>query len=130
MSALEVMKKTAHPLALVVDDEEILRMFAAGLLEERGFKVIEAENAAAALRMLESHCDVRLLFTDIQMPGRSNGMDLAREVHARWPSVLLVVTSGHVRPLDSEIPDDGRFVGKPYNEADLFNEVDDLMSKP
>jgi CheY-like chemotaxis protein len=73
---------------------------------------------------------VRLLFTDIQMPGRSDGMDLAREVHARWPHVLLVITSGQVRPRDGEIPDDGRFIGKPYNEADLFNEVDDLMSKP
>ena len=46
-------------------------MFAAGLLEEHGFEVIEAENAAAALRELEAHRDVRLLFTDIQMPGRS-----------------------------------------------------------
>jgi two-component system, response regulator PdtaR len=130
MRAFEVMEKTAHPLALVVDDEEILRSFAAGLLEEHGFEVIEAENAAAALRELEARRDVRLLFTDIQMPGRSNGMDLAREVHARWPSVLLVITSGQARPRDSEIPDDGRFIEKPYNEADLFNEVDDLMSKP
>jgi CheY-like chemotaxis protein len=130
MRALEVMKNTTHPLALVVDDEELLRLFAAGLLEDHGFEVIEAENAAAALRVLESHRDVRLLFTDIQMPGRSDGMDLAREVHARWPHVLLVITSGQVRPRDGEIPDDGRFIGKPYNEADLFNEVDDLMSKP
>jgi CheY-like chemotaxis protein len=124
-----VMTKTAHPLALVVDDEELLRMFAAGLLEDHGFEVIEAENAAAALRELEAHHDVRLLFTDIQMPGRSNGMDLAREVHERWPKVLLVITSGQARPRDAEIPDDGRFVGKPYNAADLFTEVDDLMSK-
>jgi CheY-like chemotaxis protein len=77
MRALEVMKNTTHPLALVVDDEELLRLFAAGLLEDHGFEVIEAENAAAALRVLESHRDVRLLFTDIQMPGRSDGMDLA-----------------------------------------------------
>jgi two-component system, response regulator PdtaR len=123
------MAKNAHPVALVVDDEELLRMFAAGLLEDYGFEVIEAENAAAAVKELEAHPDVRLLFTDIQMPGGSNGMDLAREVHARWPKVLLVITSGQVRPRDAEIPDDGRFVGKPYNAADLFNEVDDLMSK-
>ena len=59
------MDEAAHPLALVVDDEEILRLFAAGLLEEHGFDVIGAENAAAALRVLKSHRDVRLLFTDI-----------------------------------------------------------------
>jgi CheY-like chemotaxis protein len=65
------MNEAAHPLALVVDDEEILRLFAAGLFEEHGFDVMGAENAAAALRVLESHRDVRLLFTDIQMPGGS-----------------------------------------------------------
>jgi two-component system, response regulator PdtaR len=104
-------------------------MSAAGLLEDHAFDVIEAENAPAALRELEAHPNVRLLFTDIQMPRGSNGMDLTREVHARWPSVLLVITSGQVRPRDAEIPDDGRFGGKPYNAADLLNKVDDLMSK-
>jgi two-component system, response regulator PdtaR len=123
------MTKTSHPLAIVVDDEELLRMFAAGLLEDHGFEVIEAEDAAAALREFESHPDVRLLFTDIQMPGTPNGMDLAREVHARWPNVLLVITSGQARPRKAEIPDDGRFIGKPYCAVELFNEVDDLMSK-
>ena len=59
---------------------------------------MEAENAAAALKVLESRRDVRLLFTDIQMPGALNGMDLAREVHARWPNVLLVITSRQRKP--------------------------------
>jgi CheY-like chemotaxis protein len=126
---LGVMGEVAHPLALVVDDEELLRLFAAGLLEEHGFDVLGAENAAAALRVLESRHDVRLLFTDIQMPGTLNGMDLAREVHARWPSVLLVIASGQTKPSRAEIPDDGRFVGKPYDAAELFTEVDDLMRK-
>jgi CheY-like chemotaxis protein len=59
MRALEVMKNNTHPLALVVDDGELLRLFAAGLLEDHGFEVVEAENAAAALRVLESHRDVQ-----------------------------------------------------------------------
>jgi CheY-like chemotaxis protein len=83
--ALEVMTKTAHPVALVVDDEELLRMSAAGLLGDHGFDVIEDEKAAAALRELEAHPDVWLLFTDIQMPGGSNAWTW-REVHARWPN--------------------------------------------
>jgi hypothetical protein len=41
---------------------------------------------------------VRLLFTDIQMPGALDGMDLARAVHARWPGVLLVIASGRIKP--------------------------------
>jgi CheY-like chemotaxis protein len=51
--ALGVMDEAAHPLALVVDDEEIFGLFAAGLLEEHGFDVMGAENAAAALIRLE-----------------------------------------------------------------------------
>ena len=113
------MSADKYPLALVVEDEVLLRLYAAGLLEDHGFEVIEAENAAAALGVLESRDDVRLLFTDIQMPGTLDGMDLARKVHARWPNVLLVITSGHARPTRDEIPDDGRFIGKPYGEAEL-----------
>ena len=71
---------------------------------------------------------VRLLFTDIQMPGCLDGMDLAREVHARWPHVRLVIASGQRKPARAEIPD-GRFIRKPYRAAELFNEVDDLMRK-
>jgi CheY-like chemotaxis protein len=124
-----VMGEALHPLALVVDDEELLRLYAAGVLEDHGFRVVEAENAAAALKVLESRHNVRLLFTDIQMPGKLNGMDLAQEVHTRWPDVLLVITSGQMRPSSADIPDDGRFIGKPYCAADLLSEVDDLMRK-
>jgi two-component system, response regulator PdtaR len=76
----------AKPVILVVEDNELLRLHAAGLLEENGFGVVEAANADAALKLLETRDDVRLLFTDIQMPGSCDGMDLARKVHARWPA--------------------------------------------
>jgi two-component system, response regulator PdtaR len=100
-------KTSPEPLILVVEDEELLRLHAADLLEEHGFRVIEARNAAAALKMLETRDDVRLLFTDIQMPGTLDGMDLAREVYQRWPQVLLVITSGQKKPAEAEIPDHG-----------------------
>jgi CheY-like chemotaxis protein len=106
----------AKPTILVVEDDALLRMHAAGLLEENGFGVVEAENADAALKLMETRDDVRLLFTDIQMPGSCDGMELARQVHARWPNVLLVITSGQIKPAQAEIPDDGRFVGKPSSE--------------
>ena len=123
------MSKAAQPLILVVEDEELLRLHAADLLEEHGYKFLKAENAAAALKVLETRDDVRLLFTDIQMPGKLDGMDLARQVHARWPNVLLVITSGRMRPSRAEIPDDGRFVPKPYRPNDLLGQVNDLMQK-
>jgi two-component system, response regulator PdtaR len=99
---------------LVVEDEALIRIWAADLLEENGFSVLEAKDADAALKVLEFRPDVKLLFTDVvQMPGSLNGMELAREVHARWPHILLVITSGLERPTRAEIPDDGRFVAKP-----------------
>src|SRR5271163_1441568 len=81
------------PAILVVEDEELLRLNAADLLEDNGYAVIEAANAEDALRTLERRPDVRLLFTDIQMPGRIDGIELARLVHERWPHILLVMTS-------------------------------------
>jgi two-component system, response regulator PdtaR len=79
---------------LVVEDETLIRLWVADLLAENGFSVLEAKDADVALKLLESRPDVKLLFTDVQMPGSLNGMELAREVHARWPHVLLVITSG------------------------------------
>jgi two-component system, response regulator PdtaR len=116
-----------QPVVLIVDDEELLRLHAADLLEEEGFAVIETPNAEAALQVLESRPDVRLLFTDIQMPGPLDGMDLARQVHERWPHVLLIVTSGRVKPCTDEIPDHGRFVAKPYRAEDLVEQVKNLV---
>jgi two-component system, response regulator PdtaR len=119
----------AKPTILVVEEEALLRMDAAGLLEENGFGVLEAANADSALKLLETRDDVRLLFTGIQMPGSCDGMDLARQVHARWPHILLVITSVQDKPDPAEIPDDGRFVAKPYQPNELLGEVNDLMRK-
>jgi len=117
------------PVALVVDDDELLRFYAADILHEKGFAVLEAADADAALKLLETHQDVRLLFTDIQMPGQWDGLELTRLVHERWPKVLLIMASGRPGPKATEIPDDGRFIRKPYRDNELTEEVDDLLSK-
>jgi CheY-like chemotaxis protein len=117
------------PVVLVVDDEALLRWHAADLLSSAGYQVVEADDAATALQIMEGRSDVRLLFTDVQMPGQ-NGLDLAKEVHQRWPNVLLLVTSGGIQVADEDIPDHGRFVAKPYAETDLLNQVDDLIADP
>jgi two-component system, response regulator PdtaR len=63
----------SKPVVLIAEDEPLLRLHAADLLEERGYEVVEAEDAAAALRVLEDRPDVRLLFTDIQCQAGSTG---------------------------------------------------------
>ena len=114
---------------LVVEDEAFVRVWAADLLEENGFSVIEAAEAEAALKVLEARPDVKLLFTDVHMPGSLNGMELAREVYARWPHILLVITSGRERPTPTEIPDNGHFVAKPYSAEELLGRVNDLLNR-
>jgi CheY-like chemotaxis protein len=118
-----------RPTVLVAEDSELLRLLASDLLEEHGYTVVEADNAEEAVKVMESRKDVRLLFTDIQMPPGCDGLQLAREVHARWPKVRLVITSGQVQPARAEIADDGRFLRKPYRAKDLLDQVDELLDR-
>jgi hypothetical protein len=50
-------------------------------------------------------------------------------VHKRWPKVLLVITSGQVRPTKAEIADDGHFIGKPYQAKELLGEIDEMFKE-
>src|SRR4028118_377853 len=99
---------------LVVEDEPLIRMDAAVTLEDEGFEVVEAATARAALTILEKrNGDVAALFTDVDMPGDMNGLELAGIVHHRWPHVALLVTSGVVR-VSGSLPGGGVFLPKPY----------------
>ena len=69
------------------------------------------------------------MFTDIEMPRRLNGMDLAGLVHEHWPHVLLISTSGGSQPDQNEIPDDGRFTAKQYTANQVSGEITDLLNK-
>ncbi len=121
---------TVSTLVFVVEDQALLRMSAVDLLQEAGFKTIEAENADVALEIMKSRGqDVRVLFTDVQMPGKLDGVDLATEVHRCWPDVLLLVTSADVALRDDDLPDDGRFVAKPYRASTLIDQVRHLIDR-
>lgn len=106
-----------HAVALVAEDEPLLRMEAVDLLEDAGFTVLEAANTEQALRHLAQTETITLLYTDIEMPGPIDGIDLAREVAARWPHVSIVVCSGRVSPGEDELPRQARFVSKPVSLA-------------
>nr|WP_137830282.1 response regulator [Methylobacterium sp. L1A1] len=102
-------------VALVAEDEFLLRMEAADTLADAGFKVLEVASADAALRYLEDKDGVDLLFTDVNMPGNLNGFDLAREVAERWPAITIIVCSGAMRPGPGDLPTKARFIDKPYS---------------
>ena len=117
------------PLVLIVEDEPLIRMHAADLLEEDGFEVLEAANARAALAMLEKrHGDVAALFTDVDMPGDMNGLELAGVVYSRWPHIAILVTSGVVRTVGT-LPGSGVFLGKPYASAAPVRIIRELIHR-
>jgi|UPI0004BC9881 CheY-like chemotaxis protein len=118
------------PIILLVEDEPLVRLFCADVLEEEGFVVIETGNAEEALLVLETRDDILVLFTDINMPGL-NGLELAGRVHERWPHIQLVLTSGRERPSPDEMPDHGCFIAKPYHPdavVDMIRTVAERVS--
>ena len=115
---------------LVVDDEAFVRMLVADVLDEAGYEVIEAADARTALKRLELAGDVQVLFTDINMPPGMNGLELAEQVHQRWPGIGLVVSSGYERPSDEQIADGGIFVPKPFRPEDIVRAVQKVVSHP
>jgi DNA-binding NtrC family response regulator len=78
----------------VVDDETLIRTFAAEALETAGYNVLEAADADAAISKLERYEYVSIIFTDIRMPGSMNGLEFARVVQERWPKIKVLLTSG------------------------------------
>src|ERR1700709_2847959 len=103
------------PNVLIVEDEMVLRMRAVDIVEDAGFRSVEAVNADEAISILESRSDISLLFTDIQMPGSMDGLKLAHAVHHRWPAIKIILVSGRADPSEAEKPADSRFFGKPLS---------------
>jgi CheY-like chemotaxis protein len=91
-------------IVLVVEDDTMQRWFAASLVEDAGLEAIEAYNA-----------DVRIVFTDINMPGSMDGMKLAACIRDRWPPVEIILTSGDFAENDIALPARGLFFPKPYD---------------
>lgn len=102
---------------LVVEDETLGRMNIVLALEDEGFAVHQAAVADEAIEVLNTHLEIRLMFTDIDMPGSMDGLMLAAAVRDRWPPITIIVTSGH-RHVNAELfPVQGRFLANLYNTS-------------
>ncbi|GJD32437.1 C4-dicarboxylate transport transcriptional regulatory protein DctD [Methylobacterium adhaesivum] len=112
------------PYALAVDDDGLIRMNVLDILEDAGFRTLEAENGDRAIAVLEQHqASIALLFTDVQMPGSRDGFALAKEVFRRWPHIAVVVASGHVRPTTGDLPDGVHFLAKPFSAETVHDHL-------
>jgi len=102
-------------VVLVVEDDPMQRMMAVDLVEEAGFIAIEAVNADEAFRILETRTDIRIVFTDIDMPGTMDGLMLAAIIRDRWPPIEIIITSGQAGENELGLPERGVFFPKPYD---------------
>jgi CheY-like chemotaxis protein len=103
-----------RPVVLIVEDEFLVRMSAAEMISESGFDVVEAEDADKAIAILEARPDIQVVFTEIRLPGSMDGLKLAKLVRKKWPPIKIVATSGHVFVRNTDLPDGGVFLPKPY----------------
>jgi CheY-like chemotaxis protein len=110
-------QKDAH--VLIVEDEALVRMCTVAWLEDYGCHTLEAKSADEAIGIIEQHPEIKVLFTDIQTPGKLDGLQLARLAKSRWPTISVVICSGRILPPKSTLPDGVRFIAKPYYNEDL-----------
>ncbi len=109
---------------VVVEDEWLVREHAVCELEECGFRVFEFATADAALLHLSAHPDeAAVVFTDVQMPGTLNGLDLVEIVSRNWPGIGVLVTSGGMQVNPVTLPRCARFVPKPWRAADIVSRL-------
>ncbi len=126
------MGQSFHPdsvAVLVVEDDALLRAEAVDLCIEAGFSTYEARNADQAIRILERHSEIRVLFTDIEMEGSMDGLRLAHAVRERWPPVSIMITSGRRKVTAEDLPENGLFFAKPYPPDEIVRSLNRIAGR-
>ena len=121
------MTQVPKPVVLIVEDEHLIRMLAVQAFLDEGFLVLEAEHAAGALLAYGKDARIHVLFTDVNMPGEMNGIDLAEHLKGLAPNLHVIVTSALpvLRPVDG-LP--ALFVPKPYHVEDVCRAARTLLA--
>ena len=117
-------------LVLVVEDDEDVRAYTTEALRELGYRVIEAPDGPAALGILERQSDVRLLFTDVGLPGGMNGRDLADAARRLRPNLPILFTTGYARNAivhGGRLDPDVQLIGKPFTFQALAAKVREIL---
>jgi PAS domain S-box-containing protein len=112
-----------NELILVVEDEPDLRKTTLRALSELGYRTLEAENVASAIRVLAQNPEVDLLFTDVMMPGGKSGLDLARHARQIYPDLKILLTSGFMGQLADEVEELPEILSKPFRKKELAERV-------
>lgn len=119
------------PVILLVEDEVLIRMVIADYLRDCGYHVVEAGNGREAITLFEAGLEVDVVFTDVQMPGDTDGFVLARWVRANRPGVNVILTSGVAKASDAaaELCHDGPMLQKPYEAGEVERRIKLLLAR-
>ena len=119
---------TEIPAVLIVKDNVEFLLSTAFNLGEVGFRVFQATNADAAIGLLMRHDDIRVIFTDIDLPGAREGLKLATAVRDLWPEIKIIVTAGRRLGELDIMPEGVMFMAKPYQYETLTRSVTRLAA--
>lgn len=117
----------SYPTVLIVEDEPIVRIYESELAEGAGFLTLTASNAEEALRELEGPVEVRILLTDVDMPGVMDGIALANAVRERWPDVRIVIVSAHVDSAAGDGREEIVYLHKPFTASELIEALKSVV---
>lgn len=112
---------------LVVEDEVLIRLGIVDDLLSAGFEVLEAGDADSAISIIEDNPAIRLIFTDIDMPGTMDGLKLAAFIRNKWPPIQIIVTSGRGTPNATALPLGVPFMAKPYEHDHVVTAMRTLL---
>jgi two-component system, cell cycle sensor histidine kinase and response regulator CckA len=107
---------------LLVDDHALLRDLMMRILASNGFQVTAAESGEAAIQLLEDGLSPQVLLSDIRMPGRYNGVELARWARKRYPSLVILLQTAFT-DIDTG---DFRVLHKPFDPQLLLSAIQEL----
>lgn len=122
-------KPFSPAIVLVVEDDQDQRAFAATVFEEAGFKVIECASAEAAAAVIETRRgEIAMIFTDLMLSGRMDGVELARIAYTKTPGVPVIVTSGGAGERLRDLPGRTEYMQKPWRPLDLLIRAERVRS--
>ena len=115
---------------LVVEDELMVRLPISEYLRDCGYHVLEAGNAAEAIATINAAGPVSIVFSDVRMPGKMNGLDLARWFKVNHPNVPVLLTSGYVPNSSVQVVDlsAASLIEKPYSQAQVAGRIQALLA--
>ncbi|MDO1495913.1 response regulator [Pseudomonas putida] len=113
---------------LVVEDDDNLRWLMTEAVSHLGHKVTECSNADDALKVVEGAMALSLIITDVKMPGRIDGIGLAKAVWSEHPELPVIIVSGHTAIRPGFLPANARFINKPCTLNTLSRAMKDLLA--